>query len=105
MPTKTWTAKWLGHTIEVENWWGIGILYNRRRCRLFIDGECVEDFRGKGFLFGAGEGTFRKILRGQLHDSDGNPVVVRAEIHTSVVGFRMHCRIAVEDECLLDDDP
>lgn len=100
MPSRIWRTTYKEHTIEIENWWGIGLIFNRHRCQLFIDGKRVDEVAGKG-LFTAGEGSFRSVLRGQIDVNEAKPVVIRAEIWTGWV--RLKCRILADDSCILED--
>lgn len=100
MPTKTWTAKWKGHAIEVENWWWVGLVFNRHRCRLFIDGKCEDELSGKGILF-AGQGTFHAVLRAQIVDEHKGTSPVRVEMRAELI--HVHMSISVGDECVLSE--
>ncbi len=102
MPTRTWTTMYKNHRIEVESWWGVWLLFNRRRCRLYVDGECVEEMSSKGILMA--EGAFRVILRTPLtNECDGiSPTVIRAEIWSGWTRYK--CKIHANDECIFEDE-
>ena len=100
MPSRTWRTTYKEHAIEVDNWWGIGLIFNRHRCQLFIDGERVDEISGKGLVF-AGEGSSRSTLRGRIDESGGKRIVIRAEVWSGLL--RLKCRITADDVCILED--
>ncbi len=99
MPTKTWSIKWHGHSIEVENWWAIGLIFNRHRSRLFIDGKCEDELAGKGFFL-AGQGSLKTILRSHIPDEKQQQLPIKVELTARL--FTINCSVFVDEECILN---
>ena len=88
---KTWSTRWNGHTIVVENWfdWGMNNGEN-----VFVDGDLVCEHES------AKTGT-AAILEAEIHDESGAHQL-RVQVGTSN-GVSINCHIFVDDELVGGD--
>lgn len=99
MPTRRWNVKYGEHQLEVENYWSIGMIWNRRKARLFVDGECVDEHISKGILT-LGQGGGETILRGNV-DIEGKKKVIKVIIRSGGVSFK--CNINIDGDVIFEE--
>lgn len=88
---KTWSTRWNGHTIVVENWYDWRL---RNGENVFVDGDLVCEH------FSAWNAT-TSILEAQIHDENGAHSL-RVEVGTPN-GVSINCRIFVDGYLISPD--
>lgn len=88
---KTWSTRWNGHTIVVENWFDWRL---RTGENVFVDGDLVCEQR-------SAQSNTASILEAEIHDESGAHSL-RVEVGT-VNGISINCRIFINGDLVGGD--
>ena len=91
---KTWSTRWNGHTIVVENWFDWRL---RTGENVFVDGDLVCEHTGRQ----SHTPNAASILEAEIHDESGAHQL-RVEVGT-VNGLNINCRIFIDGDWIGGD--